>query len=1512
MPEIHSNIPNLDRLNVQTPIALLPVRLETRFLDNKLKIRVLPDDIHVNTHETDLTEEEIEAGLVFIKLLRDDPDSDKLPGAWADLADRYGPERAGWITKSVLEQSEHILSGNKKEYSWTKAPVTHALPHYWTAIGYRNGQKVFSVTGNKIPNELAIGPSPVLGEDETVDDVDDGFDPLRDDKGLTWMVDYQEALSVGMALEVPYGVDFGNVEQGIDQLFVLGVRHESDTKTGSTSFRQLMEAHHYTSGLGIIKQGTPTNNTEDAPSGYGFHNHNYEDIVKRILNASASDELSADSNAGQLARAFGLPSGSTEVRHPYYPFHDVENAELTEQSNARDMNTAMWAGNWEYYIAQMLQATEFRRAANPSFMSWLRQHYMHNVRSRGPLPAIRIGNQPYGVIPVMPVVSSPPVPSDQFKDSIHEIQLKKILHQLYPVWQDSVRGVPSIHREGDPGKNLLDMLSMNPLSLVFKARSVMGPVFLQNLFFFKNKGEISANEAQILQTFFEESRQRSVQNLTRAGLPDLSPFLARCLHAICDFSINEAIVSGKPPREDESLSDHYETNYIAWLSEQGHEELIADLRDNTLNFDHENPTPLLYHMLRHSLLWEYTNGIIDSEVGLPWLVENRPPEPELLITSGKYLNQTPLRALNSATADSFNSGRIDEVKDALRNLATKSTAELARLVAETIDLSSHRLDAWVTSIATAKLKQLRQQNSEGLYLGGYGYVENLAPRESRKSEGYIHAPSLNHAATAAVLYNGYLTYKDVEGKSPLSIDLSSARTQRALQLLEGVRQGQPLGALLGYQFERGLQEAALQRFIYPFRLAFPLLRKEAGPDETDGSPTESISARNVVHGLKLNKKWSTYRDNADGSADQREAAALDQLLQLLTQQDVDFTPGNASEKAKLAQLLLQLHDTIDALSDLLLSESVHQSVQGNQMRSVATLEALSAGEVTVPEIEVTKTPRTGVSNIYRVLSMFPGDGVLSWNADSPKAKAQPALESWAVNLLGSPDDYTVRIRFLDDDNQETGTADITLDDLNICALDLVFMGGMGTGEAPELVKRMIKTAQEQHAGTPSLQGARIAIEPEVTSNGKKSLAELQETLIVVQKLLANTRALEPSDVTLPEIADDLNVSYVNDTAIASIIDDFKAQYSHIRQSFIIKVSEVNAQFWDMLEIEPVTSDVYVHELPSAANLEALAKVYFEPGYPGQDADIDDLKSRLHRLSFFNIDDCVLAGDVVGEFIPKEQMLVLMYAVLKQAAKIIDEIDRLAGAGSEMTQQEVLTAQAKLLFGDQFIYVPKFTLEEDVADKLTEAFDSDRRKSLLGPNPYAVNTWRMRMSRIRKGFQRLNDLIFLKETDQQYGGDFQVSQISGKKATDQDLWIGLEKNAQPYPNGCVSLALHQPVSGNIDFTLPVCGLLIDEWVEVIPNKNETTAVAFHYDAPASRPAQAVLLAIPPDGGRTNEPWSDEYLITTIAETMALAKIRAVDSASLRHLGHFLPALYYAHNLDDDTTIKIDFKKDKRST
>ncbi len=91
--------------------------------------------------------------------------------------------------------------------------------------------------------------------------------------------------------------------------------------------------------------------------------------------------------------------------------------------------------------------------------------------------------------------------------------------------------------------------------------------------------------------------------------------------------------------------------------------------------------------------------------------------------------------------------------------------------------------------------------------------------------------------------------------------------------------------------------------------------------------------------------------------------------------------------------------------------------------------------------------------------------------------------------------------------------------------------------------------------------------------------------------------------------------------------------------------------------------------------------------------------------------------------------------------------------------------------------------------------------------------------------------------------------------------------------------------------PQCGLLLDEWTEVIPADTETTGIAFQFDKPNAEPPQSILLATPPQfTGAWN--WSD--LVQTLHETLDMARLRAVEPQQLDRepLSVFLPATILA--------------------
>ena len=65
-----------------------------------------------------------------------------------------------------------------------------------------------------------------------------------------------------MGLRIPYA------QVSLDRLLVVGVNAGLSSEQGQKRIEELLTAHHYTQGLGFIPQGTPSNNTDNAPSGY--------------------------------------------------------------------------------------------------------------------------------------------------------------------------------------------------------------------------------------------------------------------------------------------------------------------------------------------------------------------------------------------------------------------------------------------------------------------------------------------------------------------------------------------------------------------------------------------------------------------------------------------------------------------------------------------------------------------------------------------------------------------------------------------------------------------------------------------------------------------------------------------------------------------------------------------------------------------------------------------------------------------------------------------------------------------------------------------------------------------------------------------------------------------------------------------------------------------------------------------------------------------------------------------
>jgi hypothetical protein len=151
------------------------------------------------------------------------------------------------------------------------------------------------------------------------------------------------------------------------------------------------------------------------------------------------------------------------------------------------------------------------------------------------------------------------------------------------------------------------------------------------------------------------------------------------------------------------------------------------------------------------------------------------------------------------------------------------------------------------------------------------------------------------------------------------------------------------------------------------------------------------------------------------------------------------------------------------------------------------------------------------------------------------------------------------------------------------------------------------------------------------------------------------------------------------------------------------------------------------------------------------------------------------------------------------------------------------------------------------------------------------------------------------------------------------WVGL-----PFPDGKppmvpIDSMVAEVVGGAAaDIGAAIAGLVVDEWTEVVPRRVErgdpgrpdadptivdvaTTGLAVHANGPGSRPGQAILLAMTPDGGR----WTTNRLLDVIDEALALARLRGVTLDKIPFVGRFLPALYFRDwSLQGEPTIRWD--------
>jgi hypothetical protein len=229
--------------------------------------------------------------------------------------------------------------------------------------------------------------------------------------------------------------------------------------------------------------------------------------------------------------------------------------------------------------------------------------------------------------------------------------------------------------------------------------------------------------------------------------------------------------------------------------------------------------------------------------------------------------------------------------------------------------------------------------------------------------------------------------------------------------------------------------------------------------------------------------------------------------------------------------------------------------------------------------------------------------------------------------------------------------------------------------------------------------------------------------------------------------------------------------------------------------------------------------------------------------------------------------------------------------------QLLDQAIKILLGEDFRLVPEFVLDDDQGNELKNALGVNQSGQLLDfqisarKQLFPVDTWLYGVARVREKMQHWEQLVILTGAFGLTEPDLTPLQIPFHS---DDSWLALEYPADYKFDGDRLLYTVHFAAAPFDKTEPQCGMLLDEWTEVVPGDTETTGLTFHFDRPNAEPPQAFLLVVPP---AFTGAWHWEDVLDAVNETLERAKRRAVEPTQIDDTAYarFLPATIAAVTL-----------------
>lgn len=1048
--------------------------------------------------------------------------------------------------------------------SWNEAPKAVSMPDKFVVVTRNGDTERTHLFEKPVKEYLPVGMNPSLEENEQVKKTGQNKD-IELNEDLQWMVDFDKAVECGMATRI--NLDNSEQSNGFDSIYVVGLRLSADEKAGKHELEDLISKHKESKqGFSFLMQGTPTNNTEDGGTEYSWIENSDESFDRIFLgsdNFSHTDSYQNHSAGQRFADSLGLD---------YDVLSTVQNANSPDYAEAVAMNTALFPATMGYFMEEMMDPL-----FNESDILETKKFFAEYVSGRGPIPSVKIGKQPYGILPIAPFSKLSYLNRDFV--ATHALattpsylgRLHGLLQLMDDTWDSLVPNVAHVGKSGDAHQLLLDILGLHANSVEFHQRYAQSIQQVYNQLTLKTGSTIIAT---LLATLIAE-RGKTILNELGIDSTDIKiPILEKYFLSEPNL-LSGPLIDDVPSTETDPIRAYTadNKNYLEWLRTANGETIRKqDFGGNP------SPRALLYMLLRHSVQLAQSNsatGLLLSNQQIKQKKEFH--DPDFLhvqeFDSGKSKFEhlyNPNQAITGNASEALIShiykpdilsGMLEvrplkETLEAIEQLENVPTARLERLLVEHLDCCSYRLDSWKTGLVQHKLMEYRnsdtqEQTDKGLYLGAYGWLLDVRPKkealqkvtlsqedasiftpsgedifEDPSNLGYIHAPSVDQASAAAILRNAYDSNSG-EGKNPFSVNLTSERVRLALSFLEGIRNGQSLSALLGYQFERGLHDKydtsgiEADKFIYPLRMAFPLVSERLKSTKTtdqdkdealeannsDTNEIEAIEARNVIDGLKLIQHF-------------QDSDTKEYPFGLPSKYKLPSATSNEAEAIKTE--VERLVDINDAIADLVMSEQVYQAVKGNFERAAGVADAFGKGTYP-PEMEIVNTPRTGLALTHKLAIHFNPEASNTVSPNSvpfhtTRSKTEPGINEWLTSILPNPEKVQCKVRY-----QEPGEPEqellVSQKDLKLQPIDLLYSANFEADQAMTELDDRIEQFVLFGQTTPLSPFTKVSIhyteEIHATDKSFVSFFELSALIQSLRKVLIEGKYITHSSLRTP-------------------------------------------------------------------------------------------------------------------------------------------------------------------------------------------------------------------------------------------------------------------------------------------------------------------------------------------------------------------------------------------------------------